>query len=149
MNIGELCNRVVIYVSEDESVLRAAELMRKYHIGNLVVIQFGDEDKVPIGVVTDRDIVVEVVSKGIDPEELTVGDIMSANPLMAHIEDSVSATLDAMREHGVRRVPVVDATDKLVGVVSLDDLLRLLATNIGTVASIVSGQRRKESAVRA
>ena len=148
MKVGDVCNRVVIFVTEDEAVQRATELMRKYHVGTLIVTEFGDEDREPIGVVTDRDVVVEVVAKGIDPEELTVGDIMTENPLVANEEDDVAEALEAMREQGVRRVPVLDAEGKLVGILALDDLLQVIASCMSDVAAIVGAQRHHESKVR-
>ena len=149
MKIGDVCNRIVIYVHEDESVQRAAELMRKYHVGNLVVTELDDERQMPVGIVTDRDIVVEVIAKGVDPNELTVGDIMSKELELASEGDDVSDVLDAMRESGIRRMPVVDSAGALVGVLALDDLLQLYAADLSTIAAIVGTQRHRESAARA
>lgn len=150
MKIGELCNRVVIHVNADEPVRRAAELMRKYHVGYLVVTEFGDADRVPVGTVTDRDIVLESVAPGIDPDEITVGDVMDQDPpLVVDESDELSEVLDAMSAHTVRRVPVVDSSRSLVGVFSLDDALVLLSTQLGAVAEIVGSQRRHEAKVRA
>lgn len=148
MNVGAVCNRVVICVNRDESARRAAELMRKYHIGALVVTDFGDERNAPVGIVTDRDIVVEVVARDIDVNELTVGDIMSEDPLIAEEGDSIAGTLDAMHHLGVRRVPVVDKARKLVGILALDDMLPLFASQIGDLAVIVGTQRRSEAKTR-
>lgn len=144
MKVGDVCSRLVIDVTQDEDVRRAAELMRKYHVGYLVVTEYGDNDKVPIGVITDRDIVVEVVAKSVNADELTVGDIMTDLPLVASEGDDISDALDAMRSKGVRRVPVVGAKRHLIGVLAIDDLLQLLATDIGTMASIVGAQRQQE-----
>ncbi len=149
MKIGDICNRVVIYVNQDESVQRAAEMMRKYHVGNLVVTEFGDEKQVPVGIVTDRDIVVEVVAKGVDPEELTVGDVMSEELQLASEEDEVPDVLDTMRQSAIRRMPVVDASGALVGVLALDDLLQLCAADLSAIAAIVGTQRRRETVARA
>lgn len=148
MKVGDVCSRLVIDVTQDEDVRRAAELMRKYHVGYLVVTEYGDKDKVPVGVITDRDIVVEVVAKAVTAEELTVGDIMTELPLVASEGDDISETLDAMRGKGVRRVPVVDSKRSLIGVLAIDDLLQVLASDINIVASIVGSQRRQESEVR-
>jgi len=149
MKVGDVCNRVVIFVTQDEPVQRAAELMRKYHVGNLVVTEFGDKDKVPVGVITDRDIVLEVVAKGIDPEDITVGDIISQDPpLVAGEEERIPDILEAMREQGVRRVPVVGAKRDLVGVLALDDLLQMIAIQLGTMADIVGSQRLQEAEAR-
>jgi len=149
MKVGNVCSRLVIDVDQDEVVQRAAELMRKYHVGYLVVTESGDVDKVPIGVVTDRDIVVEVVAKAAAPDQLTVADIMTELPLVASENDEASDALDTMRSKGVRRVPVVDAKRSLIGVLAIDDLLQWVAADIGNMASIVGTQRHQESKLRA
>ncbi|HSN17089.1 MAG TPA: CBS domain-containing protein [Gammaproteobacteria bacterium] len=150
MKVGDICNRLVICVDADESVHRAAEVMRKYHVGYLVVTEFGDSDRVPLGTLTDRDIVLEVTAPGIDPDEITVGDIMDQDPpLVADEQHELADTLEAMRQHGVRRIPVVDAKRKLVGVLALDDVLQLLGSQLSAITDIVSNQRRQESKVRA
>lgn len=148
MKVGDICNRLVIDVTQDDDVRHAAELMRKYHVGYLVVTEAGDADKVPIGVITDRDIVVEVVAKAVAAEELTVEDVMTELPLVADESHEISDTLDSMRSKGVRRVPVVDAKQSLIGVLAIDDLLQLLASDIGVMASIVGSQRHQECQVR-
>jgi CBS domain-containing protein len=114
-----------------------------------VVTEFGDDDRVPVGTVTDRDIVLETVAAGVDPDEVTVGDIIDPDPpLVADEGDELPDALDAMRTQGVRRVPVVDAERRLVGILALDDVLQLLSVQLGTLADITSGQRRQETKVR-
>lgn len=149
MKVGEACNRVVIHVNSDEPVRRAAELMRKYHVGCLVVTEYGDADQVPVGTVTDRDIVLEAVAAGVDADEVTVGDIIDPDPpLVADEKDELADTLDAMRAQGVRRLPVVDSRRSLVGILALDDVLQLLSSQLGVLADIVGDQRRQEAKVR-
>jgi len=149
MKVGDICNRLVIEITEDESIRRAAELMRKYHVGTLVVTRFGDAVKTPVGIITDRDIVVEVTAQGVDPEEITVGDVMSDGPVMAAEDDEIYAVLDLMREKSVRRIPVVDAKGGLTGMLALDDLLQIYTEGLRSLADIVGGQRRRETKLRA
>lgn len=149
MKIGDICNRVVISITEDEPVRRAAELMRRHHVGTLVVTRFDNENTVPIGIVTDRDIVIEVIAEGVDPDDITVGDIMSDMVILACEDDGVSDTLEIMRKHRIRRIPVVNKRDALVGVLALDDLLQLIAANLDDMAAIVGGQRLQETQARA
>jgi CBS domain-containing protein len=149
MNIEDICNRVVVSIGADEPVQRAAELMRQHHVGSLVVTAGADGGLEPVGVVTDRDIVVEVVAEGVDPATLTIGDIMSEEPLIASEEDDVDEVLEDMRKEGVRRIPVVDRDGALVGVFALDDLLQMMATQMDLVAGIVGSQRTVESELRA
>ena len=148
MNVGDVCNRIVISVQTADTVRHAAELMRKYHVGNLTVTDGQDGRSVLVGVVTDRDIVVEVVARKSDLDRLTVGDIMTRHPLVAHERDSIVSTLDAMSELGVRRVPVMNEEDALVGVLALDDLFQILASQIHNMAAIVGTQRLNESKTR-
>lgn len=149
MKVGDVCNRLVIDITEDEPVKRAAELMRKYHVGTLVVTASSDELRVPTGILTDRDIVVETTAVGINPDEVRVGDIMSDQVVVAADGDEVPDTLELMRKKGVRRLPVVDGKGSLMGILALDDLLQLCAEDLGVMASIVGGQRRQESKLRA
>ena len=149
MKIGDICNRVFISITEDEPVRRAAELMRRHHVGTLVVTRFDNENTVPIGIVTDRDIVIEVIAEGVDPDDITVGDIMSDMVILACEDDGVSDTLEIMRKHRIRRIPVVNKRDALVGVLALDDLLQLIAANLDDMAAIVGGQRLQETQARA
>jgi CBS domain-containing protein len=149
MKAGDACNRVVIDITEDEPVRRAAELMRKYHVGTLVVTRFGDEQHVPVGIITDRDIVVETTAAGLDPEEVTVGDIMTDKLVQAAEDDEIPDVLELMRKKGVRRMPVVNLQGGLVGVLAVDDLLQLCAEDLGAIAEIVGGQRSQETKLRA
>lgn len=153
MNVGEICNRIVMYANHTESVQRVAELMRKYHVGNVVITEAradgdGQNDQIPVGIVTDRDIVIEVVAKRIDPETVTAGDIMCDKLLSAGENSDLSETLEAMRDEGVRRVPVVNEEGVLVGILAIDDMLSVVATQLSAVAGIVGSQRLEESRIR-
>lgn len=145
MNVGDICNRIVIYVKTRDSVQRAAELMRKYHVGDLVVTEEDDGDPIPVGIITDRDIVVEVIAKGIDPASLTVDDIMGDNLLTISDDSDISDTLDAMLERHVRRVPVVDDKGVLIGILAIDDLLTVFADQLNALAGIAGNQRLHEA----
>lgn len=149
MNVGDICSRAVVSIGADQSVQTAAEMMRRYHVGSLVVTQSTRAGDQPVGVVTDRDIVIEVIAKDVDAETFTVGDIMSTDPLMAEEDDDVNDVLDDMRKEGVRRIPVVNAAGTLIGVFALDDLLQLIATQLDLVAGIVGAQRSEEHRIRA
>lgn len=149
MNVGELCTREVIIAQRDTSVVEAAQRMHTYHVGNLVVVEDETNGRRPIGIVTDRDIVIAVVAAGVNPEALKVGDIMSAELVMVRETEDVCETLRYMRDKGVRRMPVVDAAGALAGIVTVDDLLGLLAEEMGHLAQLITrGQRREASARR-
>ncbi len=145
MAVGELCNREVVIAERNLGVTEATRLMRRHHVGDLVVV---DGDRKPVGIVTDRDIVVEVVAAGVNPEALSLVDIMG--PSLATVRDGegVFEALRYMRDKGVRRMPVVDAAGALVGILTLDDLLGLLAEELGELAKLVSHEREREASAR-
>ncbi len=148
MAIGEICNREVVIAEKALSVREAAHLMRNHHVGDLVVVEERGGRKHPVGIVTDRDIVVEVVVPGVNPEALTVVDIMEAELATVRENEGVFEALRYMRSKGVRRMPVVDGDGGLVGIVTLDDLLSLLAEEMAELAKLVSHERQREATAR-
>jgi CBS domain-containing protein len=150
MQVGDICSRNVVTVRELDELTAAAQLMRQKHIGYLVVIEakVGDNALAPVGVITDRDIVVGVVARETDPRALKVGDVMTRQPVLVREESPISAALHHMREIGVRRLPVVDRGGGLVGVLSLDDVLEGLAEELMDVASSIRHELKVESALR-
>lgn len=151
MTVGEICRRKLVTVGERDDLSAAARLMRIEHIGYVIV---GSPDPKlpgavkPIGVVTDRDIIVSVVARGADPQSLRVGDVMTRNPLVAQETSSVSWALRQMRRIGVRRLPVVDLAEHLVGVLLLDNVLDALAGELLDVAGSIRNEQRIESQLR-
>jgi len=148
MHIGELCTVQTTYCKRDESVQAAALLMRKHHVGDLVVVDEPDGERIPLGMITDRDIVVSVIALGLDPSSLLVGDIMSDDVLTASEDDDVYETIERMRFRGIRRVPVVNNAGGLTGIVSVDDLLEFLADEMGELSRISTHQQANEKRVR-
>lgn len=148
MAVGEICNREVVIVGRQQSVAEAARLMRTYHVGDLVVIEERDGRRYPVGILTDRDVVVEVVAEGVNPEALKVGDIMGAELATVRENEGVFEVLSYMRGKGVRRMPVVDGSGGLVGILTLDDLLGLLAEEMTELAKLVSHERQREMGSR-
>ena len=145
MAIGEICNREVVVVTTNASAVEAAVLMRQHHVGNVVVVMEEGGRRTPVGILTDRDLVVEVVAAGLDPAALKVGEIMA--PDLATVQDNtgVFEAIRYMRDKGVRRMPVVDAGGDLVGILALDDLLDLLAEELNALSSLVTREQRKEA----
>jgi CBS domain-containing protein len=145
MNVGRLCERQVVTVTPQQELVPAAELMREKHIGFLVVVE---EYGRPIGVLTDRDIVISVVAKRADPSLLTVADVMTRDPTTADEEESVVSALRTMRRIGVRRLPVVGSNGLLTGILSLDDVLDLLANELAEVSGAIHNERHLEGVQR-
>lgn len=136
MTIGVLCNRVVVTIRRHASVEDAARLMRSSHVGDVVVVERADS-RVPVGILTDRDIAVEVVAQGLEPSRTEVGSAMSSPVLTVREDDGFLQALDKMSARGVRRVPVVDREGHLKGLVSVDDLVPLLARELAKVGALI------------
>ena len=148
MAIGEICNKEVVYVNRDVTVHAACKLMRHYHVGSLVVVDEVDGKRVPAGILTDRDIVVEIDATDLDPKVITVGDIMLPELVTVAENQGVLETIGIMRFKGVRRVPIVDAENRLIGIVTIDDLLEVLAEELTDIARIVSREQSHERQAR-
>jgi len=144
MTAGEYCNREVIIVEPTISVTEAAVLMRRHHVGDLVVVEKEGEEARPIGIITDRDIVIEVVAQKIDPDSLTVKDIMSTDPLRVAETVSLLDTLELMKQRGVRRVLVIADSGGLQGLLSADDAIELIAEQINDLTQLVDREITRE-----
>jgi len=136
MSIGELCNREVVFATRKTSIIEAAQLMRQYHVGDLVVVDLVDDKRTPVGVVTDRDIVIEIVGESLSVDDFTVADIMSRQLISVPETEGVIETIRLMRAHGIRRIPVTNAEGGLEGIVSVDDMLDLLAEELTELAKV-------------
>lgn len=148
MKVGEICKRAVIAVDNSTDVDAAAETMRKHHVGYLIVYKAGDELRRPIGVLTDRDIVIEVIANKVDPVAVTVDDVMTRQPMVAEETEQLGDVLQAMRIAGVRRVPVVDARGALAGVVAIDDAFDVITGFMCDITGSVKNEQRQERRAR-
>lgn len=148
MAVGEICNREVVIAEKTLSVAQAAQLMRTHHVGDLVVVESKGGANHPVGIVTDRDIVVEVVASGVNPDALTVADIMGPEVATVRESEGLYEAMRYMHGKGVRRMPVVNRDGGLVGIITLDDLLGLLAEEMTELAKLVSRERQREATAR-
>ena len=148
MAIGELCSREVVFVTRSESVLDAARLMREHHVGSLVVVDTAQGRRVPVGMITDRDVAVGVVALGLDPEKTLVEAAMRAEVVAIKESDGIGRAAQLMRAKGVRRLPVVDASGALVGLLAADDLLELLAEEMSGLAGMLGRGALRERTER-
>ena len=148
MKAGELCNRNVVTAEPDMSIAQAAELMRSHHVGCLVVVRENEGRVEPAGIVTDRDIVVELLAKGISIDEVTVGDIMSFALLKVSEDESVFECAQRMRSRGVRRVPVITNNGALAGILALDDILSLLGEELSLLCKLTEREAEQEAKKR-
>jgi len=148
MSIGNIRTREVVVARRDTTVSEAARLMRKHHVGDVIVVDELDGRKVPCGIVTDRDIVIGLVAQGLDADTIAVSDLMTMEIIVARELDGVADTLEVMRVKAVRRMPIVDALGTLVGIVTADDLLQLLSEEMSALATMMNREKRREVTVR-
>jgi signal-transduction protein with cAMP-binding, CBS, and nucleotidyltransferase domain len=149
MHILDICTRETVTCRRNASALDVARLMRQRHVGDVIVVDDTEGCTAPVGVVTDRDLVVHVLAAGVDPESVTASDIMSDNPATALGSEAIFDAIWHMRGHGIRRLPIVDRRGALIGVVTADDVTRFLATELGEVARIAPQQTEREHAALA
>ncbi len=145
MSVGQFCNRDTITARKEDSIVKAAKLMRSHHVGCVIVVE---EDAhgvdTPVGIITDRDLVIGILAKELDADKVTLGDIMSYELVTAHQDDRLWDTLQRMRVKGVRRVPVVDRHGALKGILTSDDLLEVLASEMNELAKLISREQLRE-----
>jgi len=141
MAILDLDLRIAQTIECSASARAAAHRMEKDGIGCLVVV----DGKRPVGMVTDRDLVLDILVGKRDARVVQVGEIAKRSPVTVPVTAPVAEVTRAMRTHGVRRVPVVDEQGELVGLVALDDLLRRVATETGDLAEALRRQLSGES----
>lgn len=144
MLLKAICTPDVICCGPETSVQAAATLMRAKHTGDLVVVDDPEQDRIPLGVITDRDIVVEVLAAGLDPVTTVVRTLLRTPIVVAQEDEDAAEALERMRAHGIRRLPVVGRRGGLVGVVTLDDMLKLVADEVNALVEIVGRQRDRE-----
>ena len=140
MDVREVCKQVVVFAYRSMALNEAARLMREHHVLSLVVVEERDAGKWPTGMLTDRDIVIAVVARDLDPRTLAVSEAMSTDVVSVRDDDSVLDAVALMRRRGVRRVPVVTRAGQLVGIVTLDDLLRIVVAQLDDLVAAISGE---------
>ncbi len=148
MRLADICIRHVIQCSRDATALEVAQLMRSSHVGDVVVVDKPNGECIPVGIVTDRDLVVEVMARELDAATITAGDIMSASLVTAAETDDIHETAELMRFKGVRRVPLVGEHGALVGIVTLDDILNVIGEELTLLGRVMSRERLQEQQSR-
>ena len=145
LTAGEICTRTVVHADRGMLLDEAARLMRTHHVGTLVVVEErAPRERIVVGIVTDRDLATDIVALDRDPKAFRVADVMSEDLVTAREQDSVLDVLAAMRRKKVRRVPVTGARGELVGIVSSDDVLAIVAEQVQALAGAISASQRHE-----
>jgi CBS domain-containing protein len=148
LTTGEICTRNVTIAFKKTTLPMAARLMRENHVGSLVVVDEAGGQRIVVGVLTDRDIVTAVIAPGLDVDSVLVEDVMSTDLVTAREDDSLIDLMRAMRQKGVRRIPVVGDHNELIGVVTLDDVLDILSQELGLLVAAIDSEGRRERQMR-
>jgi CBS domain-containing protein len=148
MTVGSICNRKVVIATRETHLIELAKLMREYHVGDVVVVDERGGERVPVGIITDRDIVLAIIASEVNLDEVDAGDIMIPELLTAREGDSIWDTLQRMRSHGVRRLPVVNDRGGLEGILSINDFLELISEELLALAQVARQQQRREREIR-
>lgn len=148
MIVGEICSRKLISVEQRDTLQDAAQLMREHHVGSVIVVDKSDGQRMPLGLVTDRDIVIEVIAKGVDPAMLFAKDIICTELISVKETEDLWEALKKMRYKGIRRTGVVDKFGVLVGVLSVDDVLEVLIEQLQELVVLIGNERFNEKRSR-
>ena len=142
MKIGELCIRDTFIIQKDDNIVEAAKLMRVFNVGDLIVVTTHKEGNTPIGIVTDRDIVMGVVPDNADPQSVKVAEIMSKELVTGNEEDGIYESIERMRTHGIRRLPVINEEGYLAGILTVDDMLEFLGEEVSSLIGLFYKEQR-------
>jgi CBS domain-containing protein len=137
MPVSDLARADVVSVDPSTPVTEIASTMARTDVGSVLVTA----DDQAVGIVTDRDLAVRVLTDAADAEALTAEDVMSEDPETVETNAGFLEAAETMSEHGVRRLPVVDGNDDLAGIITIDDLTELLADEQQHVAEVLRAQR--------
>ena len=148
MQLREICTCPVVTCRRDATAVELAQLMRDRHVGDVIVVDECEGGATPVGIVTDRDLVVQVMAQGVAPESLRADDLIAGEPVTVLESETVYDAIWHMRSRGIRRLPVVDAKSRLLGVLTADDVSRFLAEELTELARVVPHQIKRETAVR-
>jgi len=141
MRVGDICDHNAVIIGKSDSVQTAAASMRDQHVDYIVVVESSGGNNIPVGSLTDRDIVVKLAASNVDLETVTAADVMNAPLILAEARDSVMATLKRMRYKGIRHIPVVDANKALIGILTIDNILESLTEQLNDIGYIITQEQ--------
>ena len=149
MKLSELCNENVVTISSEDTVNYACKLFRNKHVGCLVVTDLYKGNSQPVGIITDRDIVVKVISLGTKVGDVLVKDVMDSKLVTADINDDLHVALDLMRKHGIRRIPLINKSGHLEGIITIDDLFAHLSNELNNLTRAIFMEQSREKIIQA
>lgn len=142
MPISDLCSKNLVSIERGASLQYAAQLMKKHHVGGVVVVEAGNGER-PVGILTDRDIVLSVVAEN-KPFNTSVQEVMSKDVAKVTKNQGIAEVVDLMESKGVRRMIIVDDFGRACGLVSSDDILQLVARELNGLGRLVERQMENE-----
>lgn len=145
--LKEFATTLVAVVEPETSAREVAQLMRQHHIGALVVVDASDKNK-PVGIVTDRDLVLELMAEGLDPAVFTAGDIMTVDLVTTRLDMDAMEAVQLMKRNRLRRLVIVDKVGHLAGIVTIEDVLALLTSELAGLSTDLATARDHETRVR-
>jgi len=144
MSAGEYCNREIVVVEKSDSVREAAKLMRERHVGDVVVVEKTAEGAKPQGILTDRDIVIELLAKDVDVDSVSIGDIMSTHLVSVNEDTKLLDAINLMRDKSIRRLIVLTETGTLAGLLSVDDILEIVTEQLTSLSKLIVNEIENE-----
>jgi CBS domain-containing protein len=145
MPIGEICNREIVVVWRNDTALEAYRLMRQHHIGNVFVVDERNGVQVPVGIINDCDLIMEIMAPELDGTAIRAGDIMSPELVTVKESTGIFEAIQYMRRKAVRRLPIVNESGGLVGILTLPDLLELLSEELLEIAKLIKNEHQQET----
>lgn len=140
MSIGYICTRNVVVAEKDISIREVGLLMRDKQVGCVVILEDVEFLKKPIGIITDRDIVLRVLLKDLNVDETKVADVMTSQIVTIQEMASIQNSLEFMRLEKVRRVPVVNSQDELVGIVTANDIIENITDELHELSRLIKNK---------
>lgn len=133
MSLANLSRREVVSIKRDATVLEAAKIMEEMNVGSVVIV----DDEQPLGILTDRDIIIRVISKSLDPSTTPVNEVMTSEVVFLREQMGLYEALEQMKASGIRRLPVINVKGNLSGIITMDDIISLLGKEISDIAAII------------
>jgi len=148
MLVGEYCSRDVVIIGMTDSVMQAAKLMRQHHVGDVLVVALNNGKRIPLGILTDRDIVVDVLAKYENFNDFSIQDIVTNKLITVYEKDDLMIAIKKMRLNGVRRIAVVNSVGELVGIISVDDILGVITETLMDIGQLFSNESNNEKKLK-
>lgn len=148
MSLRQYCDNEVSLLTQDSSILEAAQVMRKNHVGEVIIVEHQKAKTIPLGIVTDRDLVIEIMAMEVDVEKINLGSIMCFELITVSDDTSLNDALEIMQINGIRRAPVIDGSGALIGLINIESILKILTQDMTKLLKLFNTEKRIEKTRR-